>query len=249
MLGALGSSTWVGEKAGSGEPDVIALHGWGRTGADFERILAGTSSLALHLPGFGPTTPPPAAWSTADYADELASALAGMPPLVVVGHSFGGRIALRLAARHPDRLRSLVLTGVPLTRVTAPSTPALAYRVGRALYGLKLISESRMEKLRQQYGSSDYRAAVGVMRDILVKAVSEDYLEDAKKVVAPVRLVWGAEDKPAPLAAAQKALGFFPNATLRVVDGAGHFLEGSLEEAVRAAVFDALSGKALDDVR
>lgn len=249
MLGALGSSSWVGEKSGSGEPDVIALHGWGRTGADFERILQGTSSLALHLPGFGPTTPPQAAWSTGDYADDLAKALEGFPPLVVLGHSFGGRIALRLAARHPERVRSLILTGVPLTRVTTASKPAFAYRVGRALYSAKLIPESSMEKLRQKYGSSDYRAATGVMRDILVKAVSEDYLDDARKVQAPVRLVWGAEDKPAPLAAAQKSLSFFPNATLRVVDGAGHFLEGSLEEAVRAAVFDALSGKALDDVR
>lgn len=249
MLGALGSSNWVGEKSGQGEPRVIALHGWSRTGADFHRILQGVDGLALHLPGFGPTSPPPAAWTTAEYADQLATALSGMPPVVVVGHSFGGRIALRLAARHPEQVAALVLTGVPLTRVGAPRKPALAFRWGKALHALRVLPDSSMEALRQRYGSSDYKAASGVMREILVKAVGEDYLDDASKVKAPVWLVWGELDAPAPLAAAQKALPLFPRATLRVVAGAGHLLEGSLEEAVSAALHDALSGKDVDDLR
>lgn len=249
MLGALGSSGWVGEKFGTGEPRVFALHGWSRTGADFERILSGLDALAVHLPGFGPTSPPPAAWTPADYADELAKALQGMPPVVVLGHSFGGRVAVRLAARHPECVQALVLTGVPLTRVSSKTKPAFAYRVGRALHRLRLLPEASMEALRQKYGSADYKAASGVMREILVKTVGEDYLEDAALVRAPVWMVWGELDKPAPVAAAEKALSFFPRATLRVVAGAGHLLEGSLEEAVRTALHDALSGKDVDDLR
>jgi pimeloyl-ACP methyl ester carboxylesterase len=53
-------------------------------------------------------------------------------------------------------------------------------------------------------------------------------------------MVWGELDRPAPLAAAQKALDYFPNATLRVVSGAGHLLEGNLEESVSQAVAEAL---------
>ena len=249
MLGALGSSSWVGEKSGTGEPRVIALHGWSRTGADFHRIVDGVDALALHLPGFGPTSSPPAAWTPADYADELAKALQGMPPVVVLGHSFGGRIAVRLAARHPECVKAVVLTGVPLTRVSAKKKPAMAYRVGRALHTLRLLPESAMEALRQKYGSADYKAASGVMREILVKAVGEDYLSDAALVKAPVWMVWGELDGPAPLAAAERALAHFPRATLRVVAGAGHLLEGSLEEAVKTAVHDALSGKDVDDLR
>jgi len=56
----------------------------------------------------------------------------------------------------------------------------------------------------------------------------------------PVWMVWGELDRPAPLAAAQKALDYFPNATLRVVSGAGHLLEGNLEESVSQAVAEAL---------
>jgi pimeloyl-ACP methyl ester carboxylesterase len=239
VLATLGSSDWVGEKTGVGEPEIIALHGWGRSGADFGTILQGTNAIALHLPGFGPTVAPPEAWSSADYADHLAAALADFPPVILVGHSFGGRVAVRLAARHPERVKALVLTGVPLTKTTRAAKPALAFRVARALHALKLLPEQTMESLRQQYGSADYRAATGVMRQILVKAVAEDYLEDAARVLHPVIMVWGELDQSAPVAAARKALDCFPNATLRVVPQASHLLEGSLEEGVAKAVSDA----------
>ena len=240
MLTTVGNSSLVAEKFGSGAPRVLALHGWGRTGADFSRILTGTDALAVHLPGFGPAPAPPAAWSSADYARVLAEAIEGMGPLVILGHSFGGRVALRLAAAHPQLVSKLILTGVPLTRVTAPSKPTMPYRVVKALHRRGLIPESTMEAARQKYGSQDYRMATGVMREILVKVIAEDYLEDSSRVTCPVTLVWGEQDKPAPLAAAERSLEFFPDATLRVVSGAGHLLEGTLEDEVASAVTDAL---------
>lgn len=241
MLGTLGSSGWVGEKFGGATPRVIALHGWGRSGSDFGAILAGHDGLALHLPGFGPAAPPPQAWSSADYADALATAMDGLPPVVVVGHSFGGRIAVRLAARHPERVHALVLAGVPLTRVTAPKSVPLAFRVAKVVHSWGMIPEATMERYRRRYGSLDYREARGVMRDILVTTVAEDYLEDAARVAVPVWMVWGELDRPAPVAAAEKALEHFPRATLRVVSGAGHLLEGTLEESVSQAVGEALA--------
>jgi pimeloyl-ACP methyl ester carboxylesterase len=65
-------------------------------------------------------------------------------------------------------------------------------------------------------------------------------LDDAARVTCPVTMVWGERDKPAPLAAAERALEFFPSATLRVVSGAEHLLEGTLEQEVASAVADAL---------
>jgi len=94
MLTTVGTSSLIAEKFGSGPIRAIALHGWGRSGADFAHILEGHSALALHLPGFGPAPAPPTAWSSEDYAREIAAALEGMGPLVVAGHSFGGRIAV-----------------------------------------------------------------------------------------------------------------------------------------------------------
>jgi hypothetical protein len=68
VLTTVGTSSLVAEKFGSGQTEVLALHGWGRNGVDFARILAPHNGLALHLPGFGPAPQPPTAWSSADYA-------------------------------------------------------------------------------------------------------------------------------------------------------------------------------------
>jgi pimeloyl-ACP methyl ester carboxylesterase len=240
MLTTVGTSSLVAEKFGSDTPRVIALHGWGRSGTDFAGILADHDGLALHLPGFGPQPAPPRAWSSADYAAVIAEAVDEMGPLVVVGHSFGGRIAVRLAAAYPHLVSHLVLTGVPLTRVSGPTKPKLGFQMAKALYRAKLIPESVMESARQKYGSRDYRMATGVMREILVSVIQEDYLEDAARITCPVSMVWGELDTPAPVAAAERALTYFPDATLRVVSGAGHLLEGTLEREVASAVADAL---------
>lgn len=241
MLRTLGDSSWVGDTHGSGEPRIIALHGWGRSGRDFDQVLAGMDALALHLPGFGSAAPPPEAWSTTDYADHLARALGDRGPVVLVGHSFGGRVALRLAAAHPDRVSALVLSGVPLTKSGPSTTPPLAFRVAKAARAAGMLSEARMDHYRNRYGSVDYRQAHGVMRGVLVKAVGEDYLGDATKVQAPVTLVWGEDDQPAPLAGAKQSLDFFPNASLRVVPGASHLLEGNLVKELSLAISEALS--------
>ena len=67
-----------------------------------------------------------------------------------------------------------------------------------------------MEELRNRYGSTDYRAAQGVMRGVLVKAIGEDYFVDAANVRAPVTLVWGENDGPAPLLGGAEIPGIFP---------------------------------------
>jgi pimeloyl-ACP methyl ester carboxylesterase len=67
------------------------------------------------LPGFGEAPPPPEAWGTIEYADlvqqYILDKISGT--VVLVGHSFGGRVSIRLAARRLSQIRDLVLLGVP----------------------------------------------------------------------------------------------------------------------------------------
>jgi pimeloyl-ACP methyl ester carboxylesterase len=116
----------------------------------------------------------------------------------VLGHSFGGRVAVCLAARRPELVSGLVLTGVPLLRLAATPRPALTYRLARAANRAGLLSDKRMDKLRDSRGSADYRAATGMMRDILVKSVNETYDTELRAIRCPVRLVWGERDTAAP---------------------------------------------------
>ena len=228
-LRAFADGALFGSVTGTGTPRVLALPGWGHTQRDFDAVLAPAgepplNAIALDLPGFGASPPPPAAWGAHEYAAAVGAVLSAMQtPVVLFGHSFGGRVALHLAPLVPDRIERLVLTGVPLLdRQGRAARPAAAYRVGRRLHRLGLLGDERLEAMKAKYGSADYRAAQGVMRDVLVRILAEQYGDEMAAIGAPVDLVWGEHDTEAPLEAAERAKGLFPSARLLVLPGVGH---------------------------
>jgi len=243
MLKAFGDALF-GEQHGATPARVLALPGWMRQRKDFDDVLDGLDAIALDLPGFGGASPePPAAMDAAGYADDLAPVLDHCAPgVVVLGHSFGGRVAVNLAATHPGRVGALVLTGVPrLVPPTHTSRPKAAFRMARWLHRNRLLSDARMEALRRKHGSADYRNASPVMRDVLVRVVNEDYAALLPGITCPVELVWGDDDTAAPLAVAEQAQPLFGGpVTLTVVPGAGHLTPLTAPDALRAAVERAL---------
>ena len=238
-----------GEVYGDGPVEVVWLHGWARRGADFARVAAdladsGVASVALDLPGFGASPPPAAPGGARFYAGEVAPVLAslGSAPVVLVGHSFGGSVATVVAAQEPRLVRSLVLTGAPLIRGARRGSAPWAFRLQRALHARGVLSEARMEAARQRYGSADYRAARGVMRDVLVATVNESYEDEMSRVRAPARLLWGADDTEVPVADAERARDLFAaGATLRVLEGVAHWVPTEAPDELAADVREALA--------
>ena len=257
MLRSLAGGTLFGEAWGADPRRVLALHGWARTHADFAGVLGPGSAggaigaVAPDLPGFGATPAPPQPWGSAEYAEALVPLLQGgggsgpeglEVPAVVVGHSFGGRVAVALAAAHPELVGALVLTGVPLlSRPGGPTRPPQAYRAIRRLRGWGLVSEARMERARQRYGSADYRAAHGVMRSVLVRAVGERYEQQIAALRCPVELVWADDDAEVPWSVAEELALLIPGAVLTRCPGAGHLTPLRAPAALRAAVERALA--------
>jgi pimeloyl-ACP methyl ester carboxylesterase len=228
---------------------VLALPGWLHTAADWDATLRSLTDeaggVALDLPGFGGATPEPEeATGSGGYAervepvlDELVAGAGG--PIVVVGHSFGGRVALHLAARRPDAVSALVLTGVP--RLVAPegpvTKPALSYRVARWLHRRGVFPDSRMEALRKKSGSADYRNAPSVtMRNVLVAVTNEVYEEQLRALRCPVELVWGEADTAAPIADARRAADLLGGATLTELPDVDHFTPIKAPDALATAI-------------
>lgn len=233
------------EVLGEGRPRVLALHGWGRRGRDFAPSLEGVAAIAPDLPGFGATPPPLDVIGARGYADVVRSLLPEFDaPPVVVGHSFGGRIAVCLAASEPDRVGPLVLTGVPLLRRERPGKPALAHRLARALNRWGLLSDRRLEEEKRKRGSADYRAASGLMRDILVKVVNEDYQDELSRLQSEVLLMWGELDKEVPVETAILARDLLERsgvpARLEIMIGAGHHIPVERPADLRAALVELL---------
>ena len=240
--GRLFGGTW-----GSGVPTVLALHGWRRTHADFAAVFdeddpaQAVAAIGLDLPGFGATPAPPEPWSTEEYARQLVTLFDEPGTLadrvVVVGHSFGGRVAVHLGAMVPDRIERMVLCGVPLLdREGRRTRPAPTYRMARRLHAMGLLSDDRMEAMRNRYGSADYRAASGVMRDVLVRLLAESYGDAMAAVGCPVELLWGEEDTEVPVEVAVRAATVFPSARLVTLPRIGHLLPTEAPLELRRAV-------------
>jgi pimeloyl-ACP methyl ester carboxylesterase len=236
-LRALSDGALFAESYGESPPRVLALHGWGRRGNDFAASLTGFDALALDLPGFGATPAPTEPMGARGYADLIAPVLDTFDaPPVVLGHSFGGRIAVCLAASRPEAVGPLVVTGTPLLRTAPPKRPSLGYRSLRALNRIRLVSDQRMEEIRRSRGSADYRAASGVMRDILVKVVNESYEDELGRLGSHVLLLWGADDHEVPVVVAERSLRLIReaggSAELEVLPDVGHFVPTQAPDAI-----------------
>ncbi|MGA9283999.1 MAG: alpha/beta hydrolase [Solirubrobacteraceae bacterium] len=217
--------------AGSGPP-VLVLHGWGASIEAVYPIVTGLSPVAtvhaLDLPGFGQSDPPPQPWDVEDYQAFVAAfmdALSIEAP-TIVGHSNGGRIAIRMAATEPARASRLVL--VDSAGIRPKRTLRWYRRVGMAKIGkyaarfLGSPGERLRTRLVGKAASADYLAA-GEMRPTLVKLVNADLRPFMPAIGVPTLLVWGAEDNDTPVAAAQEMERLIPDAGLVVLEGAGHF--------------------------
>ena len=257
MLRSLAGGALFGETWGPQPRRVLALHGWGRTHSDFSAALGPDAPegplavVAPDLPGFGGTPPPPTPWGSREYAEALLPLFVQADgsdgpdveaPAVVVGHSFGGRVALWLATLRPELVGRLVLTGVPLLpRSGGRSRPPAAYRAVRLLRRTHLVGEERLERARQRYGSADYRAAQGVMRAVLVRTVGERYEDQLDVLRCPVDLIGGDDDSEVPVSVAEDVVTRVPQATLIRCPGAGHLTPVAAPLPLRAAVERALA--------
>jgi pimeloyl-ACP methyl ester carboxylesterase len=208
-------------------------HGWGQNRHAMAGLAQSLTSLGGHIlldfPGFGDAPPPDAAWSTADYADLAARFLASQPhdgPTVWIGHSFGGRVGIQLAARHPasvDRLILIAAAGLQRKRSLADQV-----RVTGKVYTFKALKRMApvlgmdVDKLRERLGSADYRNA-GAMRDILSKVVREDLSAVAAAITCPTRLIYGENDTETPPEIGERLASLIPDAHLSVLPGQDHY--------------------------
>ncbi|NJL93453.1 MAG: alpha/beta hydrolase [Anaerolineae bacterium] len=229
---------YFAEVLGEGEP-VLLLHGWGASAASLGAIPAalaeaGFQAHALDLPGFGAAPPPPTPWCVADYGEWVRAYLdeQQLNPVRLVGHSFGGRLSLYLAATYPQRVRQLVLTSAAGVRPSLPPRLRFYYAVRRALLrllslpGLRRLEPSVRAWLFARMASADARAAAAqdpVMYETLKRVVNEDLLPLAPRIQAPTLLIWGDQDDATPLAQGQALEAAIPDAGLVVLAGAGHY--------------------------
>jgi pimeloyl-ACP methyl ester carboxylesterase len=219
--------------AGSGPP-LLLLHGWGATKelmAPLAQRLVGYRTVTPDLPGFGATGTPPRAWGADEYAAWVLALLdrLGIERAHIVGHSNGGRIAIALAAAHPERVARLVLTdsaGIRPAHGLRHQVRTRTFKLLRAASHWRwLPAKVRDDAQRRaaRRGSADYRAASGTLRASMVRLVNADMRPRLERLKVSTLLIWGERDEETPLRDARTMERLIPDAGLVVFEGCGHF--------------------------
>lgn len=216
---------------------IIILHGWGLGGSKFSGLASEFSKLGYQvfnpdLPGFGRAKAPERPFTLTDYAGFLLNFYKknGLSKAILVGHSFGGRVALKFSQLYPAFVKCLVLTGAPgFTPIARKKL--LLFIVLAKIAGVfflmppfNLIASSVRKWYYYFVGARDYFRAEGPMRQTFKNIVREELVSAMQAVSQPCLLVWGEKDFIIPVKIAQKMLGVIRNSKLIVVSGADHGL-------------------------
>ncbi|PIE86068.1 MAG: alpha/beta hydrolase [Bacteroidia bacterium] len=212
---------------------VLLLHGWGCDLHIFDRLHAYLSQwfrvFSLDFPGFGKSDEPSEVWGIEKYTQLLEAFVADLHienPLLL-GHSFGGRVAILFASRNKVNKTILVdSAGVKPKRSLKYYTKVYAYKSVKkigALPGIKNLLHDYLESYKQKAGSADYRNASPRMKQILVKVVNEDLQDEMPKIKSPTLLIWGENDEATPVNHAKIMEKRIPDSGLAVLKACGHY--------------------------
>ena len=173
---------------------------------------------AIDFLGFGGSAPLEKPFSVADYAEwtKQVMGLLKIEKPHVIAHSFGCRVAVKMASKQGDIFDKILLTG-----------PAGVVLNHNFFYRCKVWAYRFMKKLsprfaEKHFGSREYRSLSPLMKESYKKIVNEDLRADAKKIKNQVLIVEGAQDKTTPLKEAQAYLDCFTQGRLVQIEG-GHF--------------------------
>ncbi len=217
---------------------IVFLPGWGRTKSDFDPLgkmleerVPETAIVQLDLPGFGGSPMPTSAGvNIPEYVEILDGFFQklGIRNTVLVGHSFGAKIAVAYAARHSENVEKLVLISA-----AGVSKKMLRARIARLLSSIgRLMSAGFQDAVllrrtrhlaRRFFAGSDYRLSPPFLRETLKKNFAYDITPDATRVKTPTLLVWGKDDVITPLRDGTRYQSLIRDSRLEALTGCGHF--------------------------
>jgi pimeloyl-ACP methyl ester carboxylesterase len=206
------------------ENTLVFLHGWGQ---NIQMMLPIANSftkdnnvLVIDLPGHGKTKEPTYAWDLDKFVDmlhELLKYLKITNP-ILIGHSFGGKLAIIYASKY--KVKKLVLLSSPYRgEYKKPPFKVRMLKKLAKVPGLK----SMANYFKKHMGSTDYKNASPLMRDILVKHVNTDTTENCKKINVPTIIIWGTNDTTVSIDNAYEIEKLIKDSAVIPYEGMTHF--------------------------
>lgn len=195
---------------------IVILHGWGHNKKLWDNVASklGKEVISLDMPGFGDVALVKDDWGVSEYVKWVESQISKYKNVVLLGHSFGGRVAAEIASKRPSNIKGLILSGAPCIYRPTNGTKAKI-----ALY--KTVKIFIPNNIRKMFYSGDLKEA-GNLEKIFRKVVNHDQTEQLRKINIPTLLIWGEHDNDAPLNLAYEINTLINDSELKVIENAGH---------------------------
>lgn len=244
-------------RTGAGAP-ILLLHATlasaAQLGSLAERLAAAHTVVAVDRRGSGETRPPeglaPGPIDVAEHVGDIAAILAaeGVGPVLVAGHSYGGCLALELAARRPDLVSGVWVHEPPYAPVGPPEVRAALVDVGERTAAAARNGEpgDAAETFLAAVAGSAAVAALSPAARARIRQAGRGALADATllgfepdglgRVACPVVISTGTASEPFYRVIAKALLERIPTARLTTIDGAGHGAPMSHPALVAAAI-------------
>ncbi|MYE37985.1 MAG: alpha/beta hydrolase [Candidatus Spechtbacteria bacterium SB0662_bin_43] len=217
---------------------LLVLHGWGSSSEgwqDVAQLLSqqGYRVIVPDLPGFGLSPEPPRDWSLTEYVALVRNLVVSLdiPRAVLVGHSFGGRVAIEYASLYQDSLDVLILcgaAGIQRHRKKRVRIFFIISKAGNRIFSIPFLSRFREYCRKGLYaliGVKDYYTASETMRVVMSRVIEKPLQHYLRQITIPVLLLWGDKDSATPLKDARLADTLLANSTLIVCKDKGHSLQ------------------------
>jgi pimeloyl-ACP methyl ester carboxylesterase len=228
---------------------LLILHGWGSNSVKWQRVKEllekeGIEVLVFDLPGFGRVPSPQRPWGRTDYVNWIFQKVKDynppttLPPegrapknwqkFNLLGHSFGGGLAVKIATDFPERIEKLILCAPAVIKRKSIKT-YLFYWIaflGRRIFSLpvlKIFYPQAQKLVYKLAGARDYYVADGVMKETMKKIGKEEALEMIlEKIKVPTLIIWGKRDDVLPSKDAYRIKEKIKNSQLRIIPRARH---------------------------
>lgn len=211
---------------------LIFLHGWGvdsQTWLSLFDLLKDKlyASYFIDLPGFGHSQTPAKDFYLDDYVNVVENFVKklDLKNIVLIGHSFGGRITIKLAAKNHDYLEKVVLVdsaGIYHQNLVK-TLKLLIASIVRPIFQFSFMQTFR-QKIYQLTGNEEY-LAMPVLSKTFSHIVSEDLISYLSKIKLSTLIIWGEKDdnEASTLNDAQLMKKNISNSKLELLKDAGHF--------------------------
>ena len=225
------------KETGSGDNTIVMLQGWGTDFSVYDSVADALNEtyrfIQFDLPGFGGSDEPHEPWNVDRYADFFCDFLKalGVKKASLIGHSYGGRIIIKLAVRKelPFEIERIVLidsAGIMPKHSFIQKAKIKRYKILKRFLNSKPVYAMFYEVIddwNSRQGSEDYKKASEMMKKCLVMAVNEDLTDLLKEIRQDTLLIWGDLDTATPIGDAKIMEENIKNSGLCVLEGTGHY--------------------------